>query len=284
MTARDPIGCFQFVNPSLDRLLAMDAFAAIPTGHPMIALLELDVSDALAAIARQQAQGSHVSLFAFLVHAIAVAISEHPDLNLVRHGRRMVRFEDVDVSVPVEVQTERGPHPREVVIRRAQDLSPGEVYAQLEQARSRHAQTGALGTEDRWARKTMRMFSWLPRVLRVALIRHTIRSAFRVKARAGTTLVTSVGKFADVPGFAFTYSTGPRAAIFVVGGVSERPWLLNGQVTARQVLSLSLVIDHDLVDGAPAARFATRLRTLIETGHGLTDPSAQRDSLALGAH
>jgi pyruvate/2-oxoglutarate dehydrogenase complex dihydrolipoamide acyltransferase (E2) component len=242
----------------------------------MIALLELDVSVPLAAIAAQQAQGSQVSLFAFLVHAIAIAIAEHPDLNLVRHGKRMVRFEDVDVCVPVEVETERGPHPREVVLRRAQDLTPAEVYAQLEQARQRHAQTGVLGAEDRWARRMMRLFSWLPRALRVALIRQIIRSAFRVKARAGTTLVTSVGKFAAIPGFAFTYSTGPRAAVFVVGGVVEKAWLREGSISPRPILSLSLVIDHDLVDGAPAARFATRLRALIEAGHGLKDAVAAR--------
>lgn len=266
----DPIGRYKVLRPSLDRQLAMDAFAAIRGGHPMVALLELDVTRALGAIDQLQREGIHVSLFAFVVRSIAVAISEHPDLNLVRHRRRLVLFDDVDVSVPVEVRTEEGYAPREMVVRRAQHKSAAAIYGELEAARSQHDSAGELGREDRWARNTLRAIRWLPATLRVGLIRHIMRSAFRVKAQAGTTLVTSVAKFAAVPGFSFTFSTGPRAAVFVVGGVVEKPWLCAGQVVPRSVLSLSVMVDHDLVDGAPAARFARRLQGLIETADGLT--------------
>jgi pyruvate/2-oxoglutarate dehydrogenase complex dihydrolipoamide acyltransferase (E2) component len=230
----------------------MDAFAVLPAGHPMVALLELDVTAASEAIARLQQRGLRTSLFAFLVRSIAVSISEHPDLNLVRHGRRLVLFEDVDVCVPVEVRTAEGCFPREVVIRRAQDRSVGEIYAEIEAARVCHERTGATSAEDRWARATMRSCRWLPSFIRLAVMRFLIRSAFRVKAHAGTTLVTSVGKFASIPGFAFTFSTGPRAALFVVGGVVDKPWPRDGQLASRTVLSLSVMVDHDLVDGAPA--------------------------------
>jgi hypothetical protein len=32
-----------------------------------------------------------------------------------------------------------------------------------------------------------------------------------------------------------------------------------------------LIFDHDIVDGAPAARFTERLKDLIESGYGLVD-------------
>lgn len=38
---------------------------------------------------------------------------------------------------------------------------------------------------------------------------------------------------------------------------------------AVPLLSLTLLFDHDVVDGAPAARFARRLVALIESGYGL---------------
>jgi pyruvate/2-oxoglutarate dehydrogenase complex dihydrolipoamide acyltransferase (E2) component len=264
-----PIGPYEVIVPPLDRQLAMDAFAAVPAGHPMVALLELDVTDALAAIDERRHSGVRVSLFAFVVRCIAVAIAEHPDLNLVRHRRRLVRFEDVDVSVPVEVRTADGDFPREVVIRRAQDRSAPDIYAELEAARTRHDQTGELGAEDRWSRKAMRSVRWLPASVRRGIIRLIVQSAFRIKVRAGTTLVTSVGKFAAIPGHSFTFSTGPRAAVFVLGGVVDKPWAHAGQIALRSVLSLSVIVDHDLVDGAPAARFAQRLRELIESADGL---------------
>ena len=266
---RDLIGEHVIRRPTLARQLAMDAFAAIRGGHPMVGLLELDVTDVLARIAELQRAGTHVSLFAFVVRSIAVAISEHPDLNQVRHGKRIVHFDDVDVSVPVEVHSPEGDVPREVVLRRAQDRSPSGIYAELEQARAQHARSGELGAEDRWARATMRAVRWMPAWLRVQIVRWIMRSAFRIKAHAGTTLVTGVGKFAAIPGFSFTFSTGPRAAIFVVGSVVEKPWVHAGQVVPRSVLALSVMVDHDLVDGAPAARFARRLQELVESAAGL---------------
>lgn len=269
---RDLIGKHTVFRPPLDRQLAIDAFAAMRSGHPMTALLELDVTDALAAIERLRGEGRRVSLFAFLVRAIAVAISEHPDLNLVRHGDRLVRFEDVDVSVPVEVQSDAGPFPREVIIRRAQDCTAEGIYVQLEAARVRHAEAGALSDEDRWVRRLATVMRWIPRVARIWAVRRIMGSAFRIKARAGTTIVTSIGKFAAIPGFAFSFDTGPRAAGFVIGSVVDKPWLHEGEIKPRSILALSIQVSHDLVDGAPAARFAERLQSLIESADGLDVP------------
>lgn len=274
---RDGIGRYTVQRPALDRQLAIDAFSAIRGGHPMVALLELDVTEALSAIAKRQHEGTHISLFSFVVRCIAIALSEHPDLNQVRHGKRLVRFEDVDVSIPVEVRTADGDFPREVVIRRAQDKAATAIYAELEAARERHENTGETSDEDSWAHRAMRAIRFLPSVVRVGIIRFIMRDAFRVKTHAGTTLVTSVGKFAAIPGFSFTFSTGPRASVFVVGSVVEKPWVHDGQVVPRSVLSLSVMVDHDLVDGAPAARFARRLQHLIESADGL-DETAESDA------
>jgi pyruvate/2-oxoglutarate dehydrogenase complex dihydrolipoamide acyltransferase (E2) component len=37
------------------------------------------------------------------------------------------------------------------------------------------------------------------------------------------------------------------------------------------MLNLTIIFDHDVIDGAPAARFARRLVELIESGYGLED-------------
>jgi len=34
---------------------------------------------------------------------------------------------------------------------------------------------------------------------------------------------------------------------------------------------MTVLIDHDVVDGAPAARFVSRLAELVENGYGLTE-------------
>jgi len=51
----------------------------------------------------------------------------------------------------------------------------------------------------------------------------------------------------------------------VVGGMTRRPWVVDGQIEIRDVLDLTVAIDHNVVDGAPAARFGATLRELIES-------------------
>jgi pyruvate/2-oxoglutarate dehydrogenase complex dihydrolipoamide acyltransferase (E2) component len=54
-----------------------------------------------------------------------------------------------------------------------------------------------------------------------------------------------------------------------LGGIAEKPAVVDGQIVPRDLLSVTLSFDHDLVDGAPAARFARRFSELIEIGYGL---------------
>lgn len=56
----------------------------------------------------------------------------------------------------------------------------------------------------------------------------------------------------------------PQAGILGVGKIQEKPVVLNGGIHVRSMLTLSLVFDHRLLDGAPAARFLARVKDLLE--------------------
>ncbi|MGD2144414.1 MAG: 2-oxo acid dehydrogenase subunit E2 [Anaerolineae bacterium] len=56
----------------------------------------------------------------------------------------------------------------------------------------------------------------------------------------------------------------PEAAILGVGRIKERPAVVDGEVSVRKTMWLSLTFDHRLVDGAPAARFLQRIKELVE--------------------
>jgi pyruvate dehydrogenase E2 component (dihydrolipoamide acetyltransferase) len=56
----------------------------------------------------------------------------------------------------------------------------------------------------------------------------------------------------------------PEAAILGVGRITPKPVVKNDEVVVRKMLTLSLVFDHRLVDGAPAARFLDYLCEVIE--------------------
>jgi pyruvate/2-oxoglutarate dehydrogenase complex dihydrolipoamide acyltransferase (E2) component len=90
-----------------------------------------------------------------------------------------------------------------------------------------------------------------------------------VRQRVGTVAVTAVGMFAGGGGFGLTPPTIMTLEV-VVGGMTQRPRVINGRVDIRDVLDLTLVIDHNVVDGAPATRFGAELRDLIETAAAIS--------------
>ncbi len=78
----------------------------------------------------------------------------------------------------------------------------------------------------------------------------------------GTFTITNLGMY-DVDAFTPVINL-PEAAILGVGRISEKPVVRDGQIVARKMLTLSLVFDHRLVDGAPAARFLQYIKDCVE--------------------
>jgi pyruvate dehydrogenase E2 component (dihydrolipoamide acetyltransferase) len=78
----------------------------------------------------------------------------------------------------------------------------------------------------------------------------------------GTFTVTNLGGY-GVELFAPVINP-PQCAILGVGRTSERPMIIEGQVRAASMTTLSLVFDHRIVDGVPAAQFLQRVKELLE--------------------
>jgi pyruvate dehydrogenase E2 component (dihydrolipoamide acetyltransferase) len=78
----------------------------------------------------------------------------------------------------------------------------------------------------------------------------------------GTFTITNLGMY-DVDAFTPVINL-PEAAILGVGRIAPKPVARGNQVVIHQMWTLSLVFDHRLVDGAPAARFMQYIKKLIE--------------------
>jgi pyruvate/2-oxoglutarate dehydrogenase complex dihydrolipoamide acyltransferase (E2) component len=64
-------------------------------------------------------------------------------------------------------------------------------------------------------------------------------------------------------------STTPHSLSVFVGGIARKPAVVDGRIEPRDLLALTVLFDHDVIDGAPATRFVRRLVELIESGYGL---------------
>ncbi len=86
-------------------------------------------------------------------------------------------------------------------------------------------------------------------------------SALPDELSGGTFTITNLGAF-GVDAFTPILNP-PEAAILGVGRIMARPFVVEGDMAVRETLTLSLVFDHRLIDGAPAARFLQRISQLL---------------------
>jgi pyruvate/2-oxoglutarate dehydrogenase complex dihydrolipoamide acyltransferase (E2) component len=91
-----------------------------------------------------------------------------------------------------------------------------------------------------------------------------------MKKYVGTVALSSVGMFGKGAGWGIPPANPPSLCV-TVGGIGEKPGIVDGQIAIREYLSLTISFDHDIIDGAPAARFTERLKELIESGYGLDE-------------
>jgi pyruvate/2-oxoglutarate dehydrogenase complex dihydrolipoamide acyltransferase (E2) component len=230
-------------------------------------LVELDVTEARTRIRTYEAKtGTRYSFTAFLVSCLARAIDDHPRVQTHRDWRgRLVQFDDVDVNVLVErdVDGERigVPHAIRAANRRSLESIHDEIRAaQTDPVEGRLSRVAAAGLR-------------LPGPLRRLLWRLPQVSPRYWKRLAGTVAVTSVGMFGAGGGWGIAPTN--YALQLTVGGVARKPGLVDGEVVPREYLSLTVTVDHDVVDGAPAARFVGRFAELVEAAHGL-EPDSER--------
>ena len=88
------------------------------------------------------------------------------------------------------------------------------------------------------------------------------RAATVADLTGGTITITNVGGFGVETGTPIINK--PECAIVATGLIAERPWVVDGELAVRQLMTTSVSFDHRIVDGAYAARFLATLRDLLE--------------------
>jgi pyruvate/2-oxoglutarate dehydrogenase complex dihydrolipoamide acyltransferase (E2) component len=245
--------------------------AAVRAGRrllPMHGLLEVDVTEARRLLA---VNDPPLSTTAFVVAAVARAAAAHPAVHAYRDWRgRLVQHHYVDVQTLVEVPTDEGAFGLVHVVRDADVRSVADITDELRAAKD-PASTPAGRALTRFAPAAGRIPGLFP--LMYAVMGRSVRAHLR----SGTVQVTAVGMFAGGGGFAIAPPT-LASLIVVVGGLDRRPRAVGDGIVVRDVLDLTVTVDHDVVDGAPATRFGAELRRLMEdpASVGLTEWSPPR--------
>lgn len=88
------------------------------------------------------------------------------------------------------------------------------------------------------------------------------RSISREEMQGGTFTITNVGAIGGE--YATPIVNHPEVAILALGAIKEKPRVVDGEMVPRHVMTLSLSIDHRVLDGAVAAQFTNRVEEYLE--------------------
>ena len=164
-------------------------------------------------------------LAALLVRAVALAVREAPELNSLWRGSAAVRSETVHVGVAIALR------------------GGGLVAPAL-----RDTASGSLGD-------LMQRFRDL--VLRAR--RGGLRSS---ELSDPTITVTSLGEAGVESVFGIVFP--PQVAVVGFGKVVDRPWVVDGRIAIRPVLTASLSADHRVSDGHRGGLFLSAVDRLLQ--------------------
>jgi pyruvate dehydrogenase E2 component (dihydrolipoamide acetyltransferase) len=80
--------------------------------------------------------------------------------------------------------------------------------------------------------------------------------------RGGTFTITNLGMF-GVEGF-HAIINPPESGILAVSAIIQKPVVMEGEIIIQPCVTLSLSVDHRVVDGSVAAQFLARIKELVE--------------------
>lgn len=243
------------------RVITNNALVVWRTHHSIHGLIEVDVTEARQRMrAHRTATGESLSMTAFVIHCFALAVSRERGLNAVVRRGKIYAFETVNIATMVERDVSGENVISAVVIRNAERKTVREIHAEIRQAQTQPIKSAGDITNLGW-------IEWLPGWLMRLVVRIMHRNPQAIHQLGGITGVTSVGMFSLGIGWGLPIT--PNSVMLTIGGIGERPAIERGQLVQRETLCLTITFDHEVVDGAPAARFVANLKKLLFDADGL---------------
>jgi pyruvate/2-oxoglutarate dehydrogenase complex dihydrolipoamide acyltransferase (E2) component len=246
------------------RRFAVDAGWRARRRHIVHGLLEMDVTEAREQIRQHKAEtGETLSFTAFVINCLARAVKSNEHVHAFLNWRnQLVILNDVNINTMVEVSAGGIKVAMPYVIEAADKKTFRQIHDEIRAAQAKPGQTEEL--------RFMRWFLRLPAPVRRAFYWLVTRSPNLMRRYTYSVLVTSVGMFGSGGGWGIPASS--FSLTVTLGGITEKPGVVDGRIEIREYLHATLSFDHDVIDGAPAARFVNEFRGLIERGYGLVDP------------
>jgi hypothetical protein len=112
-----------------------------------------------------------------------------------------------------------------------------------------------------------KLYYFLPGFVRRCIWSYVLKHPKIAFRYMGNVAFTTVGTIGNVNGWFIPTSIHP--VCFGTGAIVKKPKVVNDTVEIREILNMTILLDHDVIDGAPMARFISELSKNVENAAGL---------------
>lgn len=247
------------------RIATFDTFSAGLLKHHIAALLEFDVTDSRKKLRDIRKNGINISFNAWLIKMISDALQKHPEAAAYLYNKKkLIVFNDINVSVIVEKEIGSQKVPVPLVIEKTNEKTALDISLEIEKAK-KQTLSGNDVVLQKEAALSERLYYVLPGFLRRMVWRIMLGNPVMAFGKMGNVVVTSVGMAGKINGWFIHKSVHPVS--FGIGSVLSKPVVVDNEIKIREILNMTILVDHDVIDGAPMVRFLKDLTDNIEHGY-----------------
>ncbi|HPR17004.1 MAG TPA: 2-oxo acid dehydrogenase subunit E2 [Candidatus Cloacimonadota bacterium] len=251
------------------RIATNDVCAVGLQKHHVAAFIEIDVSNARDRIKQLKKEKVRISFTAWLIKVSSLTIKDYEDIAAFLRGKRkVVVFNDINVSLVVEKELNGQRIPIPLVIEKAHEKSIESITQEINNARSQKLTERDIVLQNR-SKKMEHLYYILPGFIRRFIWRYLIAHPQVAFSKMGNVAVTSIGMIGNANGWFLPISVHP--VCFGIGKIMKKPVVIKDQIEIREMLNMTVLLDHDVADGAQMARFISKLSSNIENCVGLSE-------------
>lgn len=263
---------YQIQDVPRSRIATFDIFDVGLRKHHVYAILEFDVTESRAKLRDLRRIGTAVSFNAWIVKVIGNVLKAQPKAAAYLYSKRkLIIFEDINVSFLVEKEVMGSRVPIPLVISKVNQKTPLQISQEIENAKRQDLDSNDI-VLDKKPDPYQKLYYVLPGFLRrlfwIILLKFP-KVAFKTM---GNVAVTSVGMMGRINGWFIHKSVHPIS--FGIGSIIKKPVVVSNEIKIREILNMTILIDHDVIDGAPMVRFLDDLTKQIESGNGINCTNA----------
>lgn len=253
------------------RIATFDTFSIGLEKHHISALLEFDVTESRKKLQILRKKGIIVSFHGWIIKVIGQVLTLHPEACAFLYSKKkLILFDNINVSFMVEKIIDDQKVPIPVVISKVQEKSAVEITTEIEEAKSQ-----VLSANDTVIKQSAtfleRSYYLFPGFLRRLFWRILLQNPKMAYPRMGNVVITSPGMLGRINGWFIHRSVHPLSV--GIGSILKKPTVIDEVVKVREILHLTILVDHDVVDGGPMVRFLKDLTKNIESGAWVPEPN-----------